>query len=258
MVGYMADPISLASVGLSPAVTTARTLKAIGQTAIKLGATEMALEAAIQPFVMNYKNEIDSEYGYEDAITNILTAGAGSALLGAAGKGLSDLLDDVAQKSVQKGIPPELVEELTRVRRLLANNPLRKDGKDNFEADVEALRALEEARINPPKPMIDEISTPRVEGQLQVRRNLLQPVGSDSQFKMEGDVTSLEQVVLNKAGLYADYEQIILAFKQLQEEMPPEILDEWVDEYGATLKTKMDEAQFELDGLELINKCLLS
>jgi len=127
---FMLDPISIATMPIGYSVGAAKGLRAVGKAALKIGATEMAVETGIQAFVFDHKEEIDSPYGYQDAITNIGTAALGSALLGGTAMGIKEYISHVRLKTKDLPDSEQLQfadETLARLEETLSHNPLRKE-----------------------------------------------------------------------------------------------------------------------------------
>ena len=102
MVGYVVDPVSIATMPIATAGTAlkgmgllARTLR-VGRNEAALG---MATELFIQPLVYDHKHAIDSPYEAGDAITAIVTAGIGAGILGGTIGGLQGYFKNVRQKT---------------------------------------------------------------------------------------------------------------------------------------------------------------
>lgn len=172
-IAFMADPISIATMPIGFSVGAAKGLRAVGKAALKIGATEMAVETGIQAFVFDHKEEIDSPYGYQDAITNIGTAALGSALLGGTAMGIKEYISHVRLKTKDLPDSEQLQfadETLARLEETLSNNPLRKEGmtsKELVNADKEFLTELEVRRdkvelAKEPPPAIEVNETPYV------------------------------------------------------------------------------------------------
>jgi len=170
---FMLDPISIATMPIGYSVGAAKGLRAVGKAALKIGATEMAVETGIQAFVFDHKEEIDSPYGYQDAITNIGTAALGSALLGGTAMGIKEYISHVRLKTKDLPDSEQLQfadETLARLEETLSNNPLRKEGmtsKELVNADKEFLTELEVRRdkvelAKEPPPAIEVNETPYV------------------------------------------------------------------------------------------------
>lgn len=102
MVGYVLDPVSIATMPIATAGTALRGMSVLSK-ALKVGRNEaalgMATELFIQPLVYDHKNAIDSPYSEGDAITAIVTAGIGAGILGGTIGGLQGYFKNVRQKT---------------------------------------------------------------------------------------------------------------------------------------------------------------
>ena len=82
MTGYMLDPISIATIGISAPATVAKATTLIGKAALasrNAALIEGAAELGIQTFVHSHKQDIDAPHGAADALANIATAATGAA-----------------------------------------------------------------------------------------------------------------------------------------------------------------------------------
>lgn len=99
---FVIDPINLATLPVSTAVTGARSLSWLAR-GLAVGKREAALsvatELAIQPLVYEHKKNIDSPYSWQDAVSNIGIAAIGSYGLGFATGGLAGYFKAVRQKT---------------------------------------------------------------------------------------------------------------------------------------------------------------
>lgn len=102
MVGYVLDPVSIATMPIATAGTALKGLSVLSK-ALKIGRNEaalgMATELFIQPLVYDHKHAIDSPYEAGDAITAIVTAGIGAGILGGTIGGLQGYFKNVRQKT---------------------------------------------------------------------------------------------------------------------------------------------------------------
>lgn len=99
---FVIDPINLATLPVSTAVTGARSLSWIARglsVAKREGALSIATELAIQPLVYEHKKNIDSPYSWQDAVSNIGIAAIGSYGVGFATGGLAGYLKAVRTKT---------------------------------------------------------------------------------------------------------------------------------------------------------------
>lgn len=94
MSAMAADPLYLASAftGYGTAVTALKGWRvALAMGAARGAAVEMAIEGMAQPFVYNWKDEIDSQYSAGEALVNVLMAGGLGAVGGMAGATVAKL-----------------------------------------------------------------------------------------------------------------------------------------------------------------------
>ncbi len=96
MWGSLHDPALLAATAATFPITYGAggsVTSLVLRTALTEGLIGMASEVPIQLDVMDFKERIDSPYTVEDAIQNVLAAGAGSAVLAGAGAALGRTLE---------------------------------------------------------------------------------------------------------------------------------------------------------------------
>jgi len=99
---FVIDPVNLATLPVSTAVTGARALSWFARglaVAKREGALAVATELAIQPLVYEHKKNIDSPYSWKDAVSNIGIAAVGSYGVGFATGGLAGYLKAVRAKT---------------------------------------------------------------------------------------------------------------------------------------------------------------
>jgi hypothetical protein len=205
------DPVSIATMPIGYSVGAAKGLHAVGNAMLKVGATEMLVETGIQGFVYGHKQDIDSPYSYQEALTNIGTAAFGSALLAGTGMGIKEYISSIRAKT--KDLPQSeqldfADETLARMEDTLSNNPLRKEGmtsKELVEADKEFLTELE------------------------VRRTKVEPVQVERKeyAKIDGtpQASSRELSVMDRIGQAEEYKQDLLAYEQKVGKMSEELKD---------------------------------
>lgn len=138
---YMLDPINIATMPIATVGTASKGLSAIGK-AIQVGRNEagiaVAAELMIQPLVYQHKHDIKSPFEFTDALTNIVTAAAGAAVIGGTVGGISGYIKNVREKTA--GLPMDddavmSLQALTRVEDDLNLNPERsKLDLDQIEA----------------------------------------------------------------------------------------------------------------------------
>ena len=119
---FMLDPISIATMPIAFPATTAKSLSIAGRallTARNAAVIETATELAIQPFVYEHKQDIESPYTYKDALQNIAGAAIGAGALGGIGGGVSGYLRKVRVEVEAKGvITPEVESALDNIKRM--------------------------------------------------------------------------------------------------------------------------------------------
>jgi len=119
---FMLDPISIATMPIAFPATTAKSLSIAGRallTARNAAVIETATELAIQPFVYEHKQDIESPYTYKDALQNIAGAAIGAGALGGIGGGVSGYLRKVRGEVEAKGvITPEVESALDNIKRM--------------------------------------------------------------------------------------------------------------------------------------------
>jgi hypothetical protein len=197
---FMLDPLSIATMPLSYSVGAARGLAAVGRSAVKAGAIESVVEAGIQGFVSQHKDEIDSPYAWQDAIANIATAATGAALLTGTGAGIKEYISSVRKGSNKLPGDDSLEfadETLARFEQTLESNPLRKEGmtsEEKIKADADFLRELEVRRSKQDRTTIDRQQLKKID---------------DSP-----ELSARELSVMDKVGQTEEYAQDIAAYKR--------------------------------------------
>tara|TARA_R100001015_G_C4634554_1_gene201274 strand:- start:4360 stop:6417 length:2058 start_codon:yes stop_codon:yes gene_type:complete len=100
--GLLLDPVNIASIGGGLFLTAARSGTVLGRALYGLR-TEAGLaaasESAIQPLVFYHKNNIDSPFSVNDALTNIAVASAFGGALGFGFGGIAGYFGRAAEKS---------------------------------------------------------------------------------------------------------------------------------------------------------------
>lgn len=151
LVGYMLDPLNIATVGIAAPITVGKSLTTLGRVALaarNAALVEGAVELGIQGFVYAHKKDIDSPYSAGDALANIAFAAGGAAVVGGAAAGVSGWLRRVIGYS--KELPPskDVDASLAYLERMAATlESAEKSGAlpDIDRAGIEA-KALAEAR----------------------------------------------------------------------------------------------------------------
>tara|TARA_R110002074_G_scaffold232026_2_gene403496 strand:- start:1195 stop:3021 length:1827 start_codon:yes stop_codon:yes gene_type:complete len=102
MVGYVGDPVNLATMGFTGpglAASGLTTLARVGLGARNAAGIGAVTEAAIQPLVYAHKQTIGSPYEVEDALTAIGTVAITAGILGGGVEGLAGYLSKTADAS---------------------------------------------------------------------------------------------------------------------------------------------------------------
>ena len=201
-VASMADPINIMTMPLGVGkVAGAGFFKAVGVVAARSFGIGAATEASIQPFVYNYKKDIESPYELSDAIFNITAGGIGNSLLSGAGhaitkgfdvlRGKVDLPDTYENRRLSGYI--ETIQEMQRFTdesnaktvaeldsHLKALNTAMEDVKAGKKVDFEALgKAVDEEIVEGFSVTIDnaasdiELTAKRIEEQGEVDQKVL-------------------------------------------------------------------------------------
>jgi hypothetical protein len=143
---YMLDPISIATMPIAMPATAAKSLSIAGRallTARNAAVIETATELAIQPFVYEHKQDIESPYTYKDALVNIAGAAIGASALGGVAGGVSGYLRKVRGEVEAKGvITPEVesaLENLARMQESIDYGRANRETYDIAMADYDKL-----------------------------------------------------------------------------------------------------------------------
>ena len=98
-VASMADPINIMTLPLGGGkVAGASFIKGLGIVVARNFGIGVVTEAALQPFVYDYKKEIESPYDLQDALFNMAAAGLGNGLLNGLGHGIARGFDKIVGK----------------------------------------------------------------------------------------------------------------------------------------------------------------
>ena len=129
--GAFTDPVN---VGTLPFGSGGKTF--LG-TAVRVGGTNAAIEAASQPFVQHGRSELGLEAGFEQGVKNVAFAGAGGAALGVSFKGLSHVPQVVDKVQLKVAPGRWAAREMHRMLDDAADQPLpsfmtREDMLDRF------------------------------------------------------------------------------------------------------------------------------
>ena len=95
----MADPINIMTLPLGGGkVAGASFIKGLGIVVARGFGIGVVTETALQPFVYDYKKEIESPYDLQDALFNMAAAGVGNGLLNGAGHSIARGFDKIVGK----------------------------------------------------------------------------------------------------------------------------------------------------------------
>jgi len=182
MTGFMADPINLATMAVATPLAAAKGVGVLGRVlygGAGAASVNLATEALIQPFVLDYKLDIGSPYGAEDAITNLAMAAGGGFLFGGSISGISGWLSKIRKDVDKAKITPEMnikeikvaaaqVDELIETLKpaTFDNYNTRVAAADNIRAalkeagDTATLSKMKQGRI--PKDIVERIDAEEV------------------------------------------------------------------------------------------------
>ncbi len=140
---FMLDPVNVATMGVGTPFAVAKGATVISKALYGAGgaaAINLGTEALIQPFVLDYKLDVDSPYTAEDAISNIAMAAGGGLVFGGAMGGISGWLTKVRGEAVKikltdKVDAPELKMAVEQIDEMLDTL------KDVKKVDIEPIRA---------------------------------------------------------------------------------------------------------------------
>lgn len=107
-VGFMLDPVNIATMGISAPFMAVKGLTTIGN-ALRVGRNVSALTAGsellIQPLVFDFKQEIDSPYSANEAIAAVAMAAAGGFVLGGVTGGIGGYLSTFRKQAINQAVP---------------------------------------------------------------------------------------------------------------------------------------------------------
>jgi len=169
-VASMADPINIMTLPLGAGrVAGASFIKGLGIVAARSFGIGVATEAALQPFVYDYKKEIESPYDLQDALFNMAAAGVGNGLLNGAGH------------SIVKG--------WAKYRGKIDETPDSYEKRRNIRELNEAFKALEEMQN-----FADETGAKTV-GELEIHLKALNTAMADIEAGRQVDYDSLGKTI---------------------------------------------------------------
>ena len=169
-VASMADPINMMTLPLGGGkVAGASFIKGMGIVVARNFGIGFATEAALQPFVYDYKKEIESPYDLQDALFNMAAAGVGNGLLNGAGH------------SIVKG--------WAKYRGKIDETPDSYEKRRNIRELNEAFKALEEMQN-----FADETGAKTV-GELEIHLKALNTAMADIEAGRQVDYDSLGKTI---------------------------------------------------------------
>lgn len=120
-VGYAVDPINLATMFISAPFAVAKGLGTLGN-ALKVGGASAGIfgtsEAAIQPFVLDFKQDIGAPYSTVDAIHAVAGVALGAGVIGGAIGGISGYLMKAKRATINKLIDDAIIQK-TEIEQLI-------------------------------------------------------------------------------------------------------------------------------------------
>jgi hypothetical protein len=179
MTGFMLDPINVSTMAVGTPFAAAKGATMLSK--ILYGATGAATinvttEALIQPFVLDYKLDIDSPYGAKDAIANLAMAAGGGFILGGVATGISGWLKRIRADADNIKITDDLdideakiaVEQIDELSRVLDENPNKADienlpHNEKVKAEAAYLDKLEEEKVRMNRTPETEEATKQVD-----------------------------------------------------------------------------------------------
>jgi len=238
--GYMTDPINLSTMAVGTPFAVAKGVGVLGK--ILMGGAGAAVinagtEALIQPFVLDYKLEIGSPYGVEDAITNIAMAAGGGFVFGGAVGGISGWLGKIKNDALKSKIPEGVdveevklaVDQIDDMIETLKSNP-----------EVVDVQKLKESTSS--KKELDEAINKE---QIELDKKYLQRIEAE---RNKANETSKIEPIENKL---IDDEKIVNAYRGIEN---PVISD---GERMVDATKTFDELDADVEGLELLKGCLV-
>lgn len=274
MNGYLLDPISMLTMPVSYSVKTAQGVSLahrIAYTSGRAAAVEGATEAAIQPLVFEYKDEIDSEYEAKDAIAAIATAAIGGAALGGATEGIAGYLRSVrkkAQESNPSRSEQAALDQVERTERLLDGAPVDQQQKVLNEV-VDHLEEFEQPKIRSSDQLDSFESSPIKASKVDdltpdppAKKNIIQRAidrvtgGDDADVvkteepKVESYSSPKQGEVLTRVGAKEDYDSIIQEYQKIETRRVYDGED-FVDADDV-----ISEIDSEVNGLENVMRCV--
>ena len=179
MTGFMLDPINVSTMAIATPIAAAKGISVLGR-ALYAGAgaaaVNVATEMLIQPFVMDYKLDIDSPYGVDDAITNIAMAAGGGFVLGGMAGGISGWLRKLRADADNIKLSPDLDIDEMKVAVDQVDDLI--DSLKTHKFDVEETKAqsvsevkaeLEKTATSIPDEIINKVRATKKKLELEIK-----------------------------------------------------------------------------------------
>lgn len=125
---FVLDPINIATYPIATAGTAVKGLGALaraGVVARNEAALAVVAETGIQALVYEHKQDIESPYTMQDALTNIVAGAAGAAAIGGVIGGISGYFRKAAEIADTEPQVKEQAEQLLRLAEDMEQNPVR-------------------------------------------------------------------------------------------------------------------------------------
>ena len=249
--GFVLDPINAATLGAGTTVNAGRATTTIGRamyTAREAAVISGATELAIQPFVYEHKNAIDSPYAFDDALEAILGATIGGGAIGAFTGGISGFA-----KSVREGaeeLPPTKELEAAKDAMASLEQTLKNAPDKTPEGEAAFLRQLEEQKVvsDAPSRTLDQYEVPESVVD-EPSYSVVNEVVLDGDTVPANLAGGRESELLMEFGIKEDFDRDMIAFSQI--EAPKAIIDDEIVDAGDLMKSFDDE----LEGINSLLVC---
>lgn len=232
---YLLDPISIATMPISAAPTAAKSLSVLSRAAQFAGRgalVEGLSETAIQAFVFDHKNEIDSPHSVQDAIAAIATAATGGAVLNGLAGGIGGYLRAVREQVDPAKLNPtekKAFEYVQRTEDILDSSPYERTVED----DAKFLQEVSDYRE-------------QMGGKTSVETDFVRPEAP----VQNAVLTSKQSEVLERTGLAESYSRTIDEYSRLKSKTV--LVDGDAVDADELIKVYDDE----LNGLENVMRCV--
>ncbi|MBQ0795758.1 hypothetical protein [Zhongshania sp.] len=232
---YLLDPISIATMPISAAPTAAKSLSVLSRASQFAGRgalLEGLSETAIQAFVFDHKNEIDSPHSVQDAIAAIATAATGGAVLNGLAGGIGGYLRAVREQVDPAKLNPtekKAFEYVQRTEDILDSSPYER----TVENDAQFMREIHDYR--------------EARGEKTV---------TSADFEMSekayprAKATSKQTEILERTGLGESYDSTMDAYSRLESKT---VL---IDDEQVNADDLIEAYDYELNGLENVMRCV--